>query len=351
MLVKCQIYARMSPDQKHFLVEKFQNLGYCVGFTGDGSNDCGALKNADVGLSLSEAEASVAAPFTCREKELSCVLDMIREGRGALVTSFSCFKYMALYSLIQFTTVSLLYSKGNNLGDGQYMFIDLCVIIPIAIFMGQSKPSHILSSKRPTASLVSKKVLTSLIGQISIQFLFQFLIFQWTCSSNWYISPSNPQQDRDAMYPSMDNTILFYLSSFQYMIVAFVYNEGAPFRESVYKNLPFIGSFFSLWILSTWMLFYPTKWIQMELELVDLPPHASQILYVIILFNFLISWFCEFKAFSWISFYMDHFIWRIKARSVYMQEGSDRKVLIQRAKWKEKGKLFKIIKNELENGY
>jgi magnesium-transporting ATPase (P-type) len=31
---------------------------------GDGANDCGALKAAHVGVSLSEAEASIAAPFT-----------------------------------------------------------------------------------------------------------------------------------------------------------------------------------------------------------------------------------------------------------------------------------------------
>ncbi|KAJ1343664.1 hypothetical protein BSLG_001812, partial [Batrachochytrium salamandrivorans] len=59
MLVKCQVFSRMSPDQKHFLVENLQHLGYCVGFCGDGANDCGALKAADIGLSLSEAEASV----------------------------------------------------------------------------------------------------------------------------------------------------------------------------------------------------------------------------------------------------------------------------------------------------
>ena len=33
---------------------------------GDGANDCGALKAAHVGVSLSEAEASVAAPFTSK---------------------------------------------------------------------------------------------------------------------------------------------------------------------------------------------------------------------------------------------------------------------------------------------
>jgi cation-transporting P-type ATPase 13A2 len=56
MLIKTQIFARMSPEQKQLLVERLQSLGYCVGFCGDGANDCGALKAADVGVSLSEAE-------------------------------------------------------------------------------------------------------------------------------------------------------------------------------------------------------------------------------------------------------------------------------------------------------
>jgi len=33
---------------------------------GDGANDCGALKVADIGISLSDAEASIAAPFTSK---------------------------------------------------------------------------------------------------------------------------------------------------------------------------------------------------------------------------------------------------------------------------------------------
>ena len=37
---------------------------------GDGANDCGALKAAHVGISLSEAEASVAAPFTSQVSEI-----------------------------------------------------------------------------------------------------------------------------------------------------------------------------------------------------------------------------------------------------------------------------------------
>ncbi|CAI4210203.1 unnamed protein product [Parascedosporium putredinis] len=119
LLVQGRVYARMSPDEKHELVEKLQSLGYSCGFCGDGANDCGALKAADVGISLSEAEASVAAPFTSRIFDISCVPEIIREGRASLVTSFSCFKYMSLYSAIQFTTVSFLYASASNLGDFQ----------------------------------------------------------------------------------------------------------------------------------------------------------------------------------------------------------------------------------------
>ncbi len=33
---------------------------------GDGANDCGALKEADMGISLSDTETSIAAPFTSK---------------------------------------------------------------------------------------------------------------------------------------------------------------------------------------------------------------------------------------------------------------------------------------------
>jgi cation-transporting ATPase 13A3/4/5 len=60
----------------------------------------------------------------------------MREGRAALVTSVSCFKFMALYSVIQFVTVLRLYQVNTNMSDMQYLWIDLCIIFPLAVTMG-----------------------------------------------------------------------------------------------------------------------------------------------------------------------------------------------------------------------
>ena len=49
---------------------------------GDGANDCGALKAAHAGISLSDAESSVASPFTSKEPNISCVPELIREGEN-----------------------------------------------------------------------------------------------------------------------------------------------------------------------------------------------------------------------------------------------------------------------------
>ncbi|KAF9913042.1 hypothetical protein EC991_005910 [Linnemannia zychae] len=299
MLVKGQIFARMSPDEKHELVEHLQAIGYCVGFCGDGANDCGALKAADVGISLSEAEASVAAPFTSRSNDIGCVVKVIQEGRAALVTSFSCFKYMALYSIIQFTTVSFLYAFASNLGDFQFLYIDLVLILPIAVFMGRTEAFPILHPKRPTANLVSKKVLTSLIGQILIQSLFQGGLFLIVRHQPWYTPPDYDPAEKNI--DCIENTVLFLLSCFQYLLVAIVFSVGPPYRKPMASNRPFVLITVTLVLTSAIMVLFPTAWITELMQLVHIPFSFRVLIIVLAGLNLALSLVCEAYVFPMFS--------------------------------------------------
>ena len=73
-----KVFARMSPNNKAQLIEILQRETDCeIGMCGDGANDCNALKTADVGLSLSESEASIAAPFTSKKQDISSTIKLL----------------------------------------------------------------------------------------------------------------------------------------------------------------------------------------------------------------------------------------------------------------------------------
>lgn len=296
ILMKCDIYARMSPDEKHELVEQLKKIDYTVGFCGDGANDCGALKAADVGISLSEAEASVAAPFTSRVFEISCVPDVIKEGRSSLVTSFACFKYMSLYSAIQFITVSILYKMGTNLGDFQFLYIDLFLILPLAIFMSWAKPYARLVVRKPTANLVSPKVLIPLLCHICVIFVFQILTWRSVQKEPWYVKPVPSNDDENVK--SSDNTVLFLFTNFQYILNLMVLSTGPPYRELVYKNKPFLVNLIAALLLSL-LLFAVEEhsWMGDLMQLTNMSPGAYLRIIVFVSINFIIMSLGEEKWF------------------------------------------------------
>ncbi|KAL4080351.1 hypothetical protein V8B97DRAFT_2020959 [Scleroderma yunnanense] len=286
MLVKTQVFARMSPDEKNEVVERLQALGYTVLMCGDGANDCAALKAADVGISLSEAEASVAAPFTSSTPDISCVIDVIKEGRAALATSFSCFKYMALYSLIQFTTVTLLYSFASSLGDFQVIFLSSLICFAV----GRTAPFPKIHPKRPTASLISKKVLSSLVGQILITSAVQFWTFFWVRRQAWYLPPHTViTADTHLSATNYENTALFLVSCFQYILVATVFSIGPPYRKPMWSNGWLMVSIIGLSLFNLLILLRPPKPMRMILELMPLPLPTRLWLAIFVVTNVVVS--------------------------------------------------------------
>ncbi|XP_030623586.1 cation-transporting ATPase 13A2-like [Chanos chanos] len=269
VLMRGTVYARMSPEQKTQLVKALQKLNYRVGMCGDGANDCGALRAADVGVSLSEAEASVASPFTSKTDNISCVPLLIREGRCSLVTSFSLFKYMALYSLIQFTSVLILYTEKTNLGDFQFLLFDLGLVTPLAIVMGRGGPSNELPSQRPPASLLALPVLGSLLLHTLLLILGQIGALLITFSQDWYV-PLNSTEIGAENLPNFEDTSVFALSGFQYIFMSIVVTKGYPYKKPLYYNWLFLVLLLILFALMFWLVLSPWTIIHKFLQLCNI---------------------------------------------------------------------------------
>ncbi|KAM9383997.1 polyamine-transporting ATPase 13A3 [Pholidichthys leucotaenia] len=315
------VFARMAPDQKTQLIEALQEVDYFVGMCGDGANDCGALKRAHGGISLSELEASVASPFTSRTPNISCVPSLIREGRAALITSFCVFKFMALYSIIQYISVTLLYSILSNLGDFQFLFIDIAIILLIVFTMSLNPAWKELVSRRPPSGLISGPLLFSVLTQILICLGFQTLTFLWVQQQPWYTvwtpytdvcnltssmneSDANDTEVEEHNIQNFENTSLFYVSSFQYLIVAIIFSKGKPFRQPSYKNWPFVISAGSLYVFLLFIMFYRVESIDKVLEIVCVPFEWKLTLFIIILVNAAVSVLVE-------TFFLDFIFWKL----------------------------------------
>ncbi|KAM3866042.1 polyamine-transporting ATPase 13A3-like [Diretmus argenteus] len=322
LVLRATVFARMAPDQKTQLVEVLQSVDYTVGMCGDGANDCGALKRAHSGISLSELEASVASPFTSSTSNISCVPNLIREGRAALITSFCVFKFMALYSIIQYLSVTLLYSILSNLGDFQFLFIDIAIILIIAFTMSLNPAWKELVWRRPPSSLISGPLLFSVLTQILNCLVFQILVFLLVRQQSWYeiwtplsnacnVSSASLPHSLNVTSPhdhknirNYENTSLFYVSSFQYLAVAIVFSKGKPFRQPSYKNWPFMLSCIGLYAFLFLIMLYPVPAIDSFLEIVCVPHDWRITLVIIVIVNAAVSFMLE-------TLVLDIILWRL----------------------------------------
>ncbi|XP_032458038.1 probable cation-transporting ATPase 13A3 isoform X2 [Nasonia vitripennis] len=296
--IKGAVFARMTSDQKQQLVVELMQLGYYVVMCGDGANDCGALRAAHVGISLSEAESSVASPFTSRIPDIRCVPTIIQQGRAALVTSFGIFKFMVNYSLTEFVSTVILYSIDSNLADFEFLFIDIFLAVNFAFFFGKTKAyTGKLNRTPPMTSLISFAPLFSLASQIFLIITFQATAFYGVQLQPWF-TPYHMKDDQN--YSCYENYSVYCISMFQYMILAVVFSRGKPYRKPIYTNYTFLASLLTMLAVCLYITLSPAQWIANLMQLM-VPPVFNWRLVILglALINFAISFCVEYVLVEW----------------------------------------------------
>jgi len=241
LLTCIRIFARMTPNGKINVVEGFMSQGLMCAMVGDGGNDSGALRTAHVGMALSSAtSATVVAPFTTNRPSVAPIADLLREGRGALATSFAGYKYCIHYGLLN----SVLKFKTYWYGVAQAMttayFQDLLGFLSLSWAMSLARPAPILANNRPTSSLFSGFTVLSILGMLVLNTMFLEISWGIITQHEDYV-PFPVEKVRITQWWKLNQnwevTTLFFTYTFQLFWSAVVYSFGDVFRLPWYTNL------------------------------------------------------------------------------------------------------------------
>jgi H+-transporting ATPase len=106
-------FAEIFPEEKHAIVVQLQKQGYIVGMTDDGVNDAAALKQAEVGVAMSNATdvAKAAASAVFLNEGLDAMAEIVSVGRqihGRLRTWVLNIKIVKTFQTIGFVVLLFL---------------------------------------------------------------------------------------------------------------------------------------------------------------------------------------------------------------------------------------------------
>ncbi|XP_022666332.1 probable cation-transporting ATPase 13A3 isoform X2 [Varroa destructor] len=303
VIVRGIVFARMTPDSKTHFVEDLQAVGHCVGFCGDGLNDCGALKGANIGIALLGSEASIYSPFTSTSSDISCIIKLISECRAALVTSCATLRFMACYAFLQGTAIVIVEIVGVQFTDLEFVFIDICLSMGTMTFFGLTHPSATLAKTPPAKSAIGLVSVISIVVHtvISVSTQVIFVFFLWDDDGNWYVSQPKPthehtdgtgnlvngsvMQTSHQLEPTerpqaLKHYIVFVVNVFQYIALAVGFSVGAPHRRALITNYYLVAYLIGISLVCTYLALQTAGYL---LDLGYLPMQPTERLLLVIL--------------------------------------------------------------------
>ncbi|XP_069583241.1 probable cation-transporting ATPase 13A4 isoform X1 [Ranitomeya imitator] len=306
VLLNGTIFARMTPRQKSSLIEELQKLDYFVGMCGDGANDCGALKMAHAGISLSELEASVASPFTSKIPNIDCVPLLIKEGRNSLATTFSLFKFLTFYQSIGLLSLYFLFWKFTFLSNYQYLMVDIAINITITLTMSLNNPATKLAPYRPPGQLLSPPLLLSIFMQVIFSLIVQTTAFLLVQQQPWYSETDVFSACLPANHSTLNVTMrepgfsenfltstIFPVLGLNLIIGEIVYAKGKPFRQPLYTN--YAMSIMIILQIAAYMflLFSDIESVYISMQIACTPYYWRAYILTMVLVLFVVSYVTE----------------------------------------------------------
>ncbi|KAJ0167144.1 Manganese-transporting ATPase 1 [Colletotrichum tanaceti] len=181
---------------------------------------------------LKLGDASVAAPFTSKLRNVIAVPNIIRQGRCTLVATIQTYKILALNCLISAYSLSVLYLEGIKFGDGQYTISGILMSVCF-LSISRARVVEGLSKERPQPNIFNFYIIGSILGQFAVHVVTLIYIARF-CDR---LEPRSGDVDLEAEFaPSLLNSAVYLLQLIQQISTFAINYQGRPFREGLREN-------------------------------------------------------------------------------------------------------------------
>jgi len=160
-LLRGQVFARVSPEQKLNLIALHQAAGHVVAMTGDGVNDAPALKKADIGVAMGQRGTQVAreaSDMVLKDDAFSTIVAAVRQGRVIFDNIRKFVLYLLSCNVSEVLVVALATAANAPLPllPLQILFLNLVtdVFPALALGVGVGDPRIMERKPRPAGEAI-----------------------------------------------------------------------------------------------------------------------------------------------------------------------------------------------------
>lgn len=179
-----KVIARATPNTKLRIVKLAQELGICVGMTGDGTNDAPALKAADVGFSMGSGTdvCKEAGDIIITDDNFVSITDAVMLGRTFMhnVLKFLKFQLPINVSLVLLSIFYPVFFGIEAIAAVQILVINIVMDSLNSLSFGGEPPKDEYMLEKPIPK-GSKLLNSSTIKQIGVSVATLIAIFGITC--------------------------------------------------------------------------------------------------------------------------------------------------------------------------
>ena len=311
------LYCRMSEKDKMEIIRNLKLCGRNPLMCGDGTNDLGALKLSNVGVTILNIKESIVdkreflyfeentiiknwdttavTPFISKGESIKCIKNILLMGQYSLILNIQMNKIFIINTISNIYIQSILALKGIKISEHQYVILSFVISIFFLMF-SKVKTQNKLNPNKIKAGIFTIANIISICGQIFINIAsMNYLLYYIRKDERFLISAESPLDEQ--FRPNLNNSIIYVFQILNQVNIFIANYQGEPFMENISKNSSIMKVILAILSIGYVYIFDFLPVINDSLDLVALP--EDNYFRFFIIFILLLNFGCYYVLEKW----------------------------------------------------